>query len=325
MGDANAIEISDDSGSRARILVGYGFNCVSFSVMTPDGPVETLWSEPYFGPGKSPLYSGIPVLFPFGGRLVGDSFRWRDQTYTVRDAIVLNGNVLHGLVINRPWRVIDQSPTRLVGEFHAGRDEPALLDQYPADFRIRMSYEINRNSLASEIVVDNPGDRSLPWGFTTHGYYRLSLGGGDPAASIVRIPASATWVLDEAVLPTGEIAPVTAANDFRGTEPLGARKLDGIFTRVEPEPDGSLVSSIEDPIAGRILRVIARGPFREIVVYTPDHREAVAIEPYTCSPTAFDLEERGHDAGLRVLEPGQSETMTITLRLDTTSRSGHSA
>jgi aldose 1-epimerase len=309
------IEIADESGSRAMILAGYGFNCVNFSVMTPEGPIETLWSEPDFGPGKSPLYSGIPVLFPFGGRLVGDSFRWRGQTYTVHDALTLNGNVLHGLVINRPWRVIDQSPSRLVGEFHAAKDEPTLLDQYPADFRIRMAYEIGHNSLASEIVIDNPGDRPLPWGFTTHGYYRLSLGGDDPAASIVRIPASATWVLDEAVLPTGEIAPVSAANDFRGAEPLGDRALDAIFTEVEREPDGSLVSSIEDPIAGRTLRLIARGPFREIVVYTPDHRQAVAIEPYTCVPTTFDLEERGHDAGLRVLEPGQSETMSIAIEL----------
>ena len=313
---SDAVEIRDASGTTARILTGYGFNCASFSVMTPDGPIETIWTEPGFGPGKSPLFSGIPILFPFGGRLVGDSFRWRGIEYTVTDALVYHGNVLHGFVIDRPWRVLEQSTDRVVGEFHAATDEPDLLRQYPSDFRIRMTYAIGPHSLASEITVDNPGNCPLPWGFTTHGYYRLSLGGGRPEESIVRIPAGATWVLDADVLPTGEIAPVGPENDYRVDRPLGGRAMDAIFTRVEPETDGSLVASIHDPIAGRTLRIISRGPFREFVVFTPEHREAVAIEPYTCAPTTFDLEERGHDAGLRLLEPGQSETMTIEVRLD---------
>ena len=314
----DSVEIRDASGSVAHILTGYGFNCVRFSVATSDGPIETVWAQPGFGPGKSPLFSGIPILFPFGGRLVGNSFRWRGTQYTVTDALVLNGNVLHGFVINRPWRVIEQADNRVVGEFHAAVDDPALLSQYPSDFRIRMRYEIGASSLASEITVDNPGDRPLPWGFTTHGYYRLSLGGGKPEESIVKIPAGATWVLDSDVLPTGQIAPVAPENDFRGDEPLGGRSLDAIFTKLEPEADGSVVASIDDPYAGRTLRIVSRGPFREFVVFTPEHREAVAIEPYTCAPTTFDLEERGYDAGLRILEPGQSEKMTISLHLDET-------
>jgi aldose 1-epimerase len=313
---SGAVEIWDASGTCARILTGYGFNCVSFSVATPDGPVETLWAEPGFGPGKSPLFSGIPVLFPFGGRLVGNTFRWQGTEYTVTDALTYHGNILHGFVIDRPWRILEQSENRVVGEFHAAVDEPALLSQYPADFRIRMSYEIGASSLRSEITVDNPGGSPLPWGFTTHGYYRLSLGGGTPEESIVRIPAGAAWVLDDDVLPTGEIAPVSGENDYRLDRPLGGRAMDAIFTRVEPEADGSLVASITDPGAGRTLRIISRGPFREFVVYTAEHREAVAIEPYTCAPTTFDLTARGFDAGLRVLEPGQSEQMTITVQLD---------
>ena len=39
--------------------------------------------------------------------------------------------------------------------------------------------------------------------------------------------------------------------------------------------------------------------FRECVVYTPPHREAICIEPLTCVPDCFDLAKQGIDAGLR--------------------------
>jgi len=42
------------------------------------------------------------------------------------------------------------------------------------------------------------------------------------------------------------------------------------------------------------------------VVYTPPHREAICIEPYTCVPGAFNLNERGIAAGLRMVAPGDS-------------------
>ena len=55
---------------------------------------------------------------------------------------------------------------------------------------------------------------------------------------------------------------------------------------------------------GRRLVVEAARDFRELVVFTPPHREAICFEPYTCITDAINLEQRGVDAGLRVLAPG---------------------
>jgi aldose 1-epimerase len=38
---------------------------------------------------------------------------------------------------------------------------------------------------------------------------------------------------------------------------------------------------------------------------TPPHREAVCLEPYTCTTDAANLQPRGIDAGWLTLEPGQ--------------------
>jgi aldose 1-epimerase len=45
--------------------------------------------------------------------------------------------------------------------------------------------------------------------------------------------------------------------------------------------------------------------FRECVVYTPPHREAICIEPLTCAAGAAALAQRGIDAGWRVLPPAE--------------------
>ncbi len=306
--------LTDPSGSTASIMTNFGFNCFSFAPMTSSGPREILYSQPGFSPDSSPLFSGIPVLYPFGGRLDGDSFRWQGKTYKTVNALTYEGNVLHGFVINRPWRVIEQTSNRVVGEFQASIDDPSLLDQWPTDFRIQMSYELRGSSLSSEITLHNPDDRPSPYGFTTHGYYNLDLGGGDPQASIVTIPAAATWELVD-MLPTGTILPVTPEQDLRTGRPLAGRKFDTIFTDVSPESDGTFLASIHDPLVNRTLDLVSTGPIREFVFFTPPTGTSVAIEPYTCCPTTFDLEEKGFDAGLRILEPGQTERLTLEIKL----------
>ena len=45
-------------------------------------------------------------------------------------------------------------------------------------------------------------------------------------------------------------------------------------------------------------------PFRECVVFTPPHREAICLEPYSCVANAYELRDRGIDTGLQELLPG---------------------
>jgi aldose 1-epimerase len=315
------VTIGDQTGSTARINVDAGFNCFSFAPVTESGPLEVLWAAPGFDRTSPPSLSGTPILFPFGGRLRDRSFRWQGREYLVTRSMLEGGMAIHGFVLHRSWRVIEQSDSRVVGEFQASVDDPALLDEWPADFQIRVGYEVRGRSLISEIELHNPSDAPSPYGFATHGYFRLPIGGSDPEACIVTVPAEATWLLGPDYLPTGEILPVTTENDLRSGKTLADSRFDSVYTQVNPEADGTVQASICDPESGRMIRVISTGPFREFVLYVPAHREAIAIEPYTCCPTTFDLEERGFDAGLRILQPGQTESLKVEVRLEETGES----
>src|ERR1700677_4023705 len=131
------------TGSSAKVLVGFGFNCYSFSARVADEPIEVLWATPSFDAGtQRPSGSGIPVLFPFPGRLRGRQLHYHGHSYEIGDQEDQHGNAIHGYVLNRPWKVVDVQPQRVVGEFHAGSQAPELLKKWPADFRLTMSYEL---------------------------------------------------------------------------------------------------------------------------------------------------------------------------------------
>src|SRR6188768_93484 len=118
--EAQVVEIVDrDSGSSARILVSLGFNCFSWRPVLREGAREMLWADPDFAAGdKRPSSGGIPLLFPFPGRIAGASYEFNGRRYQLEPGDAF-GNAIHGFVFNRPWRIVEQTTSRVVGEFQA--------------------------------------------------------------------------------------------------------------------------------------------------------------------------------------------------------------
>ena len=102
-------EISDcESGARARVLVSLGFNCFSWRPVLDDGPREMLWADAAFDNGdKRPSGSGIPLLFPFPGRIGAAKYHFNGRDYELEPGDAF-GNAIHGFVFNRRWRVVEQ-------------------------------------------------------------------------------------------------------------------------------------------------------------------------------------------------------------------------
>jgi aldose 1-epimerase len=309
------VTISDPvCGSRAKILPGLGFNCYGFSAATPSGPLETLWSAPDFADGTArPTRSGIPLLFPFAGRIRGTSFCFQDREYALEEGDD-QGNAIHGFVLNRPWRVTQQAGDRVVGQFHASLDDEAIRERWPADFRITAEYRIAGNILSSQFVIENPDDKPLPFGFGTHAYFRVPLGGSSADDCRVTIPLATSWELED-LLPTGRSAPSPAAAQLARGMRFGDMRLDNIFGGLE-FTDRHATASIIDPHSGRTLTQTFGDQFTACVVFNPPHRQAVCMEPYTTIPDPFSLQARGVDPKLRILAPGESFRTSVVIRIE---------
>jgi aldose 1-epimerase len=297
------IVLRDSSGSVAEVAPALGFNCHRFAVPHAQKVVEVLWREASFleGTGKASR-SGVPVLFPFPGRLPGKSLSWQGKTYELGSDDG-RGNAIHGFVHTRPWRVISQIASRVTGEFHAWRDDPSLKHRWPADFRITAKYELAAGVLKMHYCMENPGDVPLPCGLGTHPYFRVPLGGSSANDCLVQLPVTTQWELTE-MIPTSRQLPLANAAELAEGKKFGELTLDNCFAGLQFSGE-RCVAQIRDSESGQTMTIRFDRAFRECVVYTPPHREAICIEPYTCVPGAAAMKDPAA-AGLRILGPGES-------------------
>jgi len=304
------------SGASASILVSQGFNCFRWTVPLGGRPLELIYAPDDFADGAGrPSRGGIPLLFPFPGRIPGTTLSWQGQQYALEPGDAL-GNAIHGFVLSRPWRVVEASPQRVVGEFDSHRDDPGLAARWPSAFRFQATYTLAGQSLRCELVAENTGKEPLPCGLGAHPYFRLPLGGPSAEACLVRLPVAERWELEN-LLPTGRKMIEPDARALAAGKPFADLRLDDVFSGLGFE-GGACTTSIHDPGSGCTLVQRFGAPFRECVVYTPPHREAICIEPYTCVAGAFALQGRGIDTGLLVLPPGETlrAWFELAVRLD---------
>jgi aldose 1-epimerase len=307
------------TGSSARVLTGFGFNCFEFRAVVEGEEIDVLWAVDDFEQGAArPSSSGIPLLFPFPGRIRGTVMNWRGKGYQLEEGDG-RGNAIHGFVHARPWRVVSQSGQEVTGQFQASIDEPSLLARWPSDFRVTATYRLRGNELGLTLTIENPGQEELPFGLGTHPYFRVPLGGGDvgggdAADCVIRVPVGERWELD-GMIASGCMLPLGPEHALDRGLRFGDAQLDAGFSKLAFDGERCL-TEIHDPGSGRTLRQTFDRTFRECVVYNPPHRQAICIEPYSCICDPFRLEAEGVEAGLRILAPGDSFTAQVEIAVD---------
>lgn len=295
------------TGSSASIAAAFGFNCYEFIAAFRGRQIDVLAAQPEFVErGEKPSWSGIPLLFPFPNRIRDSRFLWEGREYVLPvDTVGHAGDhAIHGFCLDRPWQVTQQSENSVSGEFRLSRDAPDRRDLWPADFQIGVRYEVLGPALRCDVRIINPDRVPLPFGFGTHPYFKLPLDAQSRFDDcLVEAPVSQQYELVDC-LPTGRTMPIAAETDLQGGVRLGGLKLDDVYTGVGYAQHG-LVTRVVDPQAGLEVVQSCDRSFRDVIVFTPPWLPAVCIEPYTCVTDAINLQQAGHDAGLRVLQPGE--------------------
>jgi galactose mutarotase-like enzyme len=107
-----------------------------------------------------------PVLFPFVGRLRGDTLRIGADSYPMGQ---------HGFARDSRFELVEQdaSSCRLLLT-----DSPATRAIYPFAFRFEVTYALHGSTLAVIFTVANPGQGTLPCSVGAHPAFRWPLPGG---------------------------------------------------------------------------------------------------------------------------------------------------
>ena len=307
--------LDDATGATARILPSYGFNL--FDLRLPAaGTIRRVVAarEDWEKSPDKPARNGVPILFPYPGRIADAKFSFEGKTYELPPA--KPPHAIHGFAHEASWDVVDHSAdsnkARLKGRFQISKQAPQFSKCWPADAILEVEYALADRRLTMTTAVVNPSKDLLPFGFGIHPYFHLPLDpSGDPSRTKAIFPASRFWALKDS-LPTGERFEVDERLDFRKGQSMKGLTLDDVLTDLHFDGE-RCVCRLVDETLGAEFRLSFDKKFRELVVFTPAGNEdrVIAVEPYTQVPDAVHLESRGIDAGLRTLQAGERLEMTI--------------
>jgi len=319
--DGTIVVLEDPkTGDRAEVWPALGFNCLTWQTRHEGQPVDLLYVDPQLFDNGRPTRSGIPVLFPFPNRIRDGKFTWEGKTYQLPLNDAVQRNAIHGFVCRKPWRLVERGATNdsayVTAEFQGSREDPDSRSLWPADYVLRLTYELSARRLVIRAEVRNPDKVVLPFGLGYHPYFRVPLVSGNTEPTRITVPAAQSWELQES-LPTGRILPVAGGNELRSPRKYEELQLDELLTGIEARsggPEGLVYNGSvqQGPVE---LQVWSAPEFAHLVVFTPPHRQAFCIEPYTCINDAVNLQGRGLPDGLLTLEPGATWQSTVQLQV----------
>ena len=305
------------SGASAEVWPSHGFNCVRWSVRTRDGVAPVFYTAPDWEANPVPTRSGHPILFPFPNRLRGGHFTFEGREYQLPLNETSGRHAIHGFTPKAAWRVVGslagEDSAEVSGQFRISADRPDVAACWPGDLVLTVTYRLSAAALEVRCRIQNPGPGNVPFGLGYHPYFCLpSLPGAAADEFVLQAPARSLWVA-EGDIATGEKVPTPAEFDFTRPRPVGAAVLDHLYgdlpTEAADRPTGR--ATLSDPSGNVAVTVTTDAAFRELLLFTPPHRRAVAVEPYTCTSDALNLTARGVEAGLRVLAPGEEFAATV--------------
>jgi len=258
-----------------------------------------------FGPESLPVgYQGA-VLAPWPNRIASGRYIFAGESHQLPLTEPDRGNALHGLVTSAAWHVEQPDPAtaRLTHRLWPQPGYPFLLD-------LEVVYALHTVGLEYTLTAVNAGDMAAPYGGSFHPY--LVAGPGQVDDWTVQAPAAGYLTVDPDRLLPRSVVPVGAL-DFRERQSLRGVEVDHAFTDIAFDAAGSAALTLTDP-TGQGVRLTwdRRCPWLQLCIPGPQrsalHRRALAVEPMTCPPDAFNSR-----VDLIVLQPGESTSMGLTI------------
>lgn len=249
------------------------------------------------------------ILAPWPNRVVDGRYTFAGVEYELALTEPRRGHALHGLAAWLEFQAVDKGPSHVT---LAAVIEPQTA--YPWRITVTTTFELNADGLTQRVTATNDGPDAAPWGTGPHPY--LVAGAGRVDDWVLSLPASDVLAVTDDRLSPVEVRAVDADDaerfDFREARVIADAAIDHAYTGLirsdgmaavrVTAADGSGVEMVWDEACPWVQVHTADQPDPQ----SPNHRIGLAVEPMTCAPDAFNAANYAYDAGLIVVEPGES-------------------
>ncbi|PVX29959.1 aldose epimerase family protein [Sphingomonas pokkalii] len=252
------LEVPDRHGRSENVVLGYA-------------DLEDYRRQP-------PRYYGA-VAGRYANRIAGGRFTLDGETFQLTTNE--GGNSLHSGpdgFDRQFWTVEAQSDDSVTFRL----DTPHGWNGFPGNLTVRVAYALEEDGLAVRFAATS--DRTTIVNLTQHAYFNLvgEASGATILDHVLQIPAGAITPVNDALIPTGDLAPVAGTPfDFRLPKPIGrdidadnaqlalGKGYDHNFVLDGPAGFERRIATLFDPESGRVLDVHSTEP--GVQFYTGNH------------------------------------------------------
>jgi aldose 1-epimerase len=294
----------DSSGTEAEVLPSFGALLHAFKIRMGTSLFNVIDHYDSLDQLKKQLDTSYKSskLSPFPCRIGEGKYTHAGNRYEFLNKFI-DGSAIHGLLYNKSFSILEQ---------HAGNDSAFLLlnyeyrkddDQYPFDYTCRVAYTLfTEGVLQVETTVTNKSKVPIPMADGWHPYFRL---GGKVDEWLMYFNAASMVEFDKQLLPTGRLLHY---DHFNVPMTIGPMELDNCF--LIRHKTGEPVCELFNPFNKLKVSFIPGSTYPYLQIYTPPHRQSIAIENLSSAPDSFN-----NKMGLTILEPGDSQSFDLQYRL----------
>jgi aldose 1-epimerase len=287
--------LNPDTGEYVSVIPGFGGNInelvlnqngIRYPIIDGIGPDEIIAGNVEYKSTK---------LIPFPNRVESGRYTFNGISYQL--PINLDKHAIHGLIFNNGLEVIRINTNNQHASIKLKYDYDSNISGYPFKIRVLVNYSLLRGrGFVCNTSITNIDCVPIPVGDGWHPYFKTK---GKIDKLQIRIP-SKFRVQDAGLIPTGKLIP----EEYPNAVTIGNKQYDTGFALEKKE--GRASTEIYDPelnLKMVIWQETGKQKYNYLQIYTPPHRNSIAVEPMSCATNAFN-----NKMGLIVLEPGQSFT-----------------
>jgi len=237
----------------------------------------------------------------YSNRIRDGLFEFRERQYQLNNA---QKHAIHGTLRDQSWQVVNADDAVLHATFDSRQDGSI---NWPWPLVASCELAVLNAVVTCQLKVTNVGESGMPIGGGWHPYFTRHLAQADP---LLTIPVTTVYPdTNGDCLPIGAAEKIPRELDFKQAKVLDPeQRIDHCFAGLKD------AMQIQWPDARLCLTLRASDNCTHAVLYNPD-APWFALEPVTHANDAINLLKQGIDAGLAVIEPGESWQSTLALQV----------
>lgn len=236
-------------------------------------------------------------LFPFPNRIKDGVYSFNNKKYQLHLNFPNENNAIHGLIYSKPFKLVAKQSGEKSATCTLEYNADGTSQGFPFKYRLQVIFIFSKDSgLTVETLVENTGTTEMPTGNGWHPYFKLK---SKVDELYFQFPSGESFETDKQMIPNGK---AVNFEKYHTETQIGKDNFDTCFSIKTSDIKASII--LKDPALNGGLEIWQEtgiNKFNFLQVYTPPHRNTIALEPMTCMPDAFNNQK-----GIIVLKPRET-------------------